>query len=415
MTARSYMYNDPEMEIFVRATGPTLGWGTKGQFGEFMKRWPAVDTTLDKFRFFALRIKKGGHVVPREDDKSVEITVDEVIKRHREELERRAKEKLLKDLMAKQSRTQQLLETVEEALHAIPPKKFTPWAPPKAKSDTPQDAIVLLSDVHAGQVVFPEEIGGMNAYNHEIFLRRFEDFERGTYEIIRHQQSAFPVETMSVLSLGDLIEGDGIFKSQRLFVDRDLMKQVFETAQRVAEFLVRSLQVVKTVNVHAVPGNHGRIHSKGEDKTYVNWDYVVMKTVELYCKEYADRIHFNIPESFFIITEIGGHNWLLYHGDDVKSWAGIPWYGIQRAIGEWIQIFNTMGKTFQYAAQGHFHREAKIDVAAGEVFINGNWVGTNEHSLHMRAVGLPKQLLLFSHPQYGVTSRHPIFLEQPWA
>lgn len=56
--------------------------------------------------------------------------------------------------------------------------------------------------------------------------------------------------------------------------------------------------------------------------------------------------------------------------------------------------------------------DGRDHLACSELFVNGSWVGTNEYSLRLRSMVMPKQSLFFVHPEYGATARYPIFLEK---
>lgn len=340
-------------------------------------------------------------------------TVDDAIKQHNAELKDRQREKLIKELISKEAGMTRLIAAMREVVPQVPLVDVPVWpAPPQVGQGRPQSAVLLLSDIHYGELVRPNEIGGVNAYDKLIFEDRKRAYVGGVRSIIRHHQVAHPVRHLRIFDLGDGVDGDQIFRAQRLQQDLNLMEQVVQLAKHKVEIILSFLDLVDTITIEAVPGNHGRIGPKGDNLSYVNWDWIVAQMVSMQLAQYGERIKVIAPESFFHITETEGHPWLLWHGDDVKAWQGIPWYGIQRAIGNWIQIFNATGQRFEYAALGHFHTDAKVDITAGEIFVNGSWVGTNEFALRLRALGQPKQQLMFVHPRYGVTGRYPILLDR---
>lgn len=344
---------------------------------------------------------------------AVEFSEEKVVAENKELLKRRFEARLLQQMLDEKSRTEQILDALRECMATLPRQEIELLPEPHVGNGKPQSVVLAVSDVHVGQVVNPVEVGGLNAYNFDVFQERLERWTNSARSVIRHHQQAHPVREMQFWHLGDLVEGDKIFKSQRLYMDLDLMQQLFRSVDIWAAKIVSFLDLVEHIHYKAVPGNHGRIGEKGDNKSYVNWDYVLAKCIEMKLEAYKDRISFEIPESFFIVTEVEGWNWLLWHGDDIKSWASIPWYGVQRSLSAWTQMFNIMGRRFDYAIHGHFHTDWKMDMMLGEAFANGSWVGTNEHALRIRAFGMPKQLLLFVHPTYGVTGRYPLILSDP--
>jgi len=408
MSGRSRVYTDPAYFEFIRNRGPVVGFQSKALWREFNERF-GLNRSFQSFRQFADRVGTGGLELPAAEPTSL----NDVVQHRNDQLKEQQRERLLRELLEKEASMTRLIAAIESVVPQVPKAEIPRWPePPPVSEGRPQSAILLLSDIHYGEEIRAGEIGGINAYNRLIFQERKDAYVRGVRSIIRHHQSAHPVRELRIFDLGDGVDGDMIFRSQRLHQDLDLMQQVFGLVEEKAEIILSFLDLVDTVTVECVPGNHGRVGPKGDNKSYVNWDYVVARTLAYKLAQFSDRVKVVAPESFFHITEVEGHTWLLWHGDDVKAWQGIPWYGIQRAIGNWVQIFNATGQRFEYAAIGHFHTDAKVDITAGEVFVNGSWVGTNEYALRLRALGQPKQTLMFCHPRYGVTARYPVLLDR---
>ena len=412
MAAKSTVWTKPEYAVFIREHGPKLGFQSIALWRLFSAEF-GFTPGLTAFKNFSDRIKNGGEVVaPAPATLSDQPDVAKISRDERERLRQQFDRDLLKQLTQQKATTDALIDAIAQIVPKVPKAEIQRLSEPKTDS-TAQTALLILSDLHIGQVVQESEVQGLGTYNYQVFKQRKARLISAVRSIIRHHQTSHPVNRLRIAWLGDNIEGDQIFASQRLHIDLDLMQQVFGGVEELAEIPLSFLDLVDQIDNDCVVGNHGRVGKKGDNKSYVNWDYVVYRTLAMKLSEHAERIHWSIPESFFTTPEIEGWNWLLWHGDDVKAWSGIPWYGLQRAVGQWIQIFNHMGKRFDYAAVGHFHQEAKVDQAASEFFINGSWVGTNEYSLRLRSANNPKQTLLFVHPKWGVTARYPVFLNRP--
>ena len=408
MSGKPAVYDKPEYVEFTATRGPVLGFHSTALWREFCDKF-GVAVSLTSFRNFAARVKGDRHLPSATTPMP---TIDEVSRVEQERLRENFDKDLLAQLKRQKATTDALIEAIAEIVPKVPKAEVPRLSEPKTDGRA-QTALLILSDIHIGQVVNSSEVQGLGGYNFQVFKQRKAALINAVRSIIRHHQVAHPVKRLHIAWLGDNLEGDQIYPSQRLNIDLDLMQQVFGGVEELAEIPLSFLDLVDHIDNECVVGNHGRVGRKGDNKTYVNWDYVLYRTLQLKLGLYEERIRWHIPESFFTTPEIEGWNWLFWHGDDVKSWAGIPWYGLQRAVGNWIQIFNHMGRRFDYAAVGHFHQEAKVDQAASEFFINGSWVGTNEYSLRLRSANTPKQTLLFIHPVHGVTARYPVQLERP--
>jgi len=103
-------------------------------------------------------------------------------------------------------------------------------------------------------------------------------------------------------------------------------------------------------------------------------------------------------------TEIQGKTFLVFHGDEIKSWQGIPWYGIERAIARLRELFQAKGVMFDYAALGHMHNWAELERAVGQTMVNGSLVGGSEYSIgRLFSTSPPTQALYFMHSEHGKT------------
>jgi hypothetical protein len=181
----------------------------------------------------------------------------------------------------------------------------------------------------------------------------------------------------------------------------------------IAELLLGLLDTFETISVISVTGNHGRIGRKGEHKRHINWDYLIMKTLEERFKD-NPRISFEVPMAPFAITNIEGFNWLFRHGDNIKSWAGIPWYGLERSTGKWIAMEAREGRVLHYAASAHLHQLATIPYAGVEIIVNGSMVGTTSFSVEqIESLARPMQFFGFIHPSYGLAGRYHLVLDKP--
>jgi hypothetical protein len=93
------------------------------------------------------------------------------------------------------------------------------------------------------------------------------------------------------------------------------------------------------------------------------------------------RITFDIPKSFWTIKGIGGLNFLALHGDNIKGWNGIPWYGIQRAVYKLTELLGSNNKQFDICCLGHFHNAGVVSRTKGEIMLNSSIIGGNEYSV----------------------------------
>jgi hypothetical protein len=270
---------------------------------------------------------------------------------------------------------------------------------------------LLWSDSQIGQLVDQKESGGLGSYNVDIFLERLEFLKVSLKTIFEIHLDNTPYPVFNLFFLGDIIEGSTIFPGQERQTDLHAVKQVVFAVDRIAEFLawVAALYPWK-VKCFCVVGNHGRLGKKGEMSPLNNLDYLVYH----YCREKLRQfknVEFNISESWYMIVQKFGWKFLLVHGDDVRSWMGVPYYGLERSESRYQKMLSDYQSGFHYFCCGHHHQEATIK---SRIFMNGNWVGGSELSIKVLQVANPPTQLLFSvHPQFGVTWERNIQLQNP--
>jgi hypothetical protein len=390
---------------------------------EIFERWPdgpgkSPRPSLNAVDHFVRHVKGGGRFIPTaklvEPVPPVPIEPDlaKISRDERDKMQREFDSKLLRQLKRQQAQTDAILEAMYEVAPTVP-KVVMPK--PKAIQMTghaEQSAVLLFSDTHIGARVDPEEVGGLGEYSYEVFRYRMSLLREAIRSIVAHHRMSHPVKNLVIGMLGDLIENVTIFASQSEQVDLDLMAQVLAAVGDIIELLIGLLDTFETISVISVTGNHGRIGRKGEHKRHINWDYLIAKVLE---KRFENdpRIHFTVPKAPFAIVDINGYNWLFRHGDNIKSWAGIPWYGLERSTGKWIAMQAREGKILHYAASGHLHQMASIPYAGVEIIVNGSVVGTTSFSIEqIEAIARPSQFFGFVHPTYGLAGRYHIVLDK---
>jgi len=303
-------------------------------------------------------------------------------------------------------------ENIIRAVQALPPPK-TPPADRLLfkKKHEPEEMVLLWSDSQIGQFVDQKESGGLGSYNVDVFLERLEFLKVSLKKIYEIHLDNTPYPVFNIFFLGDLVEGSTIFPGQERQTDLYLVEQVIFAVDKIAEFIAWVAALYPwQVCCYGVVGNHGRIGKKGEQSPMNNMDYLVMH----YCREKLRNyrnVEFHIGESWFMLVRKFNSNFLLVHGDDVRAWMGIPYYGLERSESRYQKMLSDVRAGFHYFCCGHHHQEATIK---SRIFMNGNWVGGSEFSMKVMQVANPPTQLLFSvHPLFGVTWERHIQLQDP--
>lgn len=302
------------------------------------------------------------------------------------------------------------VEEIEERI--VPFKQLPPQRTLKKQTVIEEDLVLHLSDGHHDQIVTLEETGELEQYDFLISCARA---ERLVDTVIEHSQEHLPnynFRNLWILANGDHTSGE-IHGHEKRSYFRNQMKNTLAIGQLHA-LMIRDLSpYFDSIYCVYVPGNHGRRTVKKDHYgAHENWDYMVAKTTELWCRD-LDNVGFSIPNAFSVNIDIRGHGFHMCHGDDVRGSLGIPFYGMVRKQKNLMALNNITGGTrIRYFCMGHHHVQASMADLDGELLVNGAWLGNDPFSYNsFSGYRSPTQLLHGVHDRHGVTWRLPIGLK----
>jgi hypothetical protein len=298
-----------------------------------------------------------------------------------------------------------LFDTLKEAIQILPPPK-----PIQIKKDDKKDKeepILLISDCHIGETVnLP-----FSQYNLDI-ARQMADFIIQTSIKLIKQRLAFSYyDNIYIFILGDIVSG--IIHNELVKYSIEASKQIIEAAYILAH-IINNISVLGNVKVFCVVGNHGRITSEKRYKDkWDNLDFIVYHFIKEILK-YNKKVEVNIPESPFAVVNVSNFNFLLHHGDNIRGYAGIPYYGLNRADNAYVVSFlKSQQIIIHYIVRGHFHTATTLQAPFGETIINGSWKGADEYTFeNFKTYSEPQQLMLWVHERRGLVWRTPIKLTE---
>lgn len=232
-----------------------------------------------------------------------------------------------------------------------------------------------------------------------------------TLKMVNTHRKAYPINRLVVFLLGDLIQSEEIGHKVTLNeLEMVLYDQVFEGAIPTLERVLTTLVPFFSdgVDVYTVSGNHGRIDKFHSDTT--NFDTFIYKILEGRLAGVKNlRWHIE-AETFWQKVKIWRKTFLIVHGDMIRMWMNIPWYGITQRAMRWQG--SLPGNDFEYLVLGHFHVISNFNWNDIEVFVNGCFVTDDEWVL--KQIGMQstaKQWLFGVHPRKGVSWRYQIVLD----
>ena len=282
-----------------------------------------------------------------------------------------------------------------------------------------QEMILVLSDLQIGSEVRSEETGGLAQYSFETYEKQVIRLEEAITAIKSKQLSHVPIRRLTIFGLGDFVDGDAIFEGHPWEVDRHLIDQIVEGSQALALCLSRLSSLFPEIAVKVIPGNHGRLGKKREAAPIGrNADLLFARFWEMQLSEY-ENIRFDISPSWWMLVQRMDTRFLLIHGEDVRSWMSIPYYGFERAERRWFGLIqlnlpeDVRGAAFHWLVAGHHHTPACLSTTqGGKILLNGSWPGGSNFSAKtLQAANRPSQWLLALHRTRGVTSMWDLNLE----
>jgi len=318
------------------------------------------------------------------------------------------------EAIRKRALAELLIEGLRDIVTPMPVPEIKP-VPIKFNEEQGDEILTaLLSDMHIGKDTRADETTGIGLYNIDVFKQRSEFYLESFKKILAKHYPTTPYKILNMFMLGDLMQGgdptlpEGVILRRDLEAGRQMIEGVDAFGKIIGDLAV---SLPWKINIFGVPGNHDRVGKKGARRPADSWSYIFYHFLKERLRDFKN-VHFYIPESLFCFVGMYNKVFQLGHGDNTVSWMGVPFYGLERARGRYIQTLAEYGLPVNYYCVGHFHQIADI---RGEIFANGSWDGPDEHALiKCQSASFPMQQLFSVHEKFGITWRNPIQLQPPW-
>ena len=377
--------------------------------GEFKRTYPAFRQKLKELRIPC------GHLIPKRLKTGRLIqTAEKRVQADTEKLHLQQKHREVatkyKILVQEKTLGDRLVQVLHDEVKALP-KIDIRWQPVTERVSQ-ETAALLFSDPHIGDVINKDEVVGFGEYNFDIYVQRMKFLAHSIRSIVVKKLKGYRVDKLCIFGLGDMVSGR--IHDELIIAGENIVFQVLNGAYVAAQFVLELSQMFKEIEIDGVVGNHGRVAQKRHFKQkYLNWDFMFYQMLGMFLAD-NNRIKCNFPMSFFWVKKIYDWNFLMLHGDNIRSWFQIPWYGIERAMHKLGDLLQGRGINIHYRVLGHFHRTGELDRTPGEILLNGSISGGSEHSLGaLFEFDRPTQLFFGIHKDIGVTWRYPLRLDLP--
>ncbi len=252
---------------------------------------------------------------------------------------------------------------------------------PSQEADTPVDYVLHLTDLHEGEVTDKDEVEGFGEFNPDIFTSRLNTLGQLVLDHVRTKRHGYNIPRLRILGTGDYISG-GIHDELKVTNAYPEPVQAVQCGYKLGAFIeMLAPHFEEVITDWITLDNHGRMTRKnqaaqgGEN----NWGYVVAHIIQQYVRNLS-HVQVNIHAKPSTLVRVGDkERYLLFHGHQIKGWAGLPYYGFdRRAAMEALKRMNVPDAAFTKMVFGHFH------VAVDTLLYNtgGSLSGTNtfDHS-----------------------------------
>lgn len=271
-----------------------------------------------------------------------------------------------------------------------------------------REVVVVCSDWQIGKL--ENGIGVFEVINH-----RLPRLMNAVIEIVQHyRESGYTIRKVHVVFVGDILEGCFIFGGQNISgLDRTsnthrMVKQIAVSAELQAAIVQSIASYVDEVEVHSVPGNHGRPNGKNDfADSEDNFDTMI-------CRWAADKaqdlsnVTWNINDQWWGTFRSFDHNVIMMHGD---QWKG-PLSKVRDLLPQWT-LAGTFGVKPDLLLLGHRHEFSVFEVNGVPVVQNGTIDGGS--NWYLKAYGKhsrPIQTVIVSSAKRVVEVIYPIYVDE---
>jgi hypothetical protein len=317
--------------------------------------------------------------------------------------------RLQKQLKKAKERTEELVETTQQAAYdaMLTMGKYDPIVAPIPSKSKKVGEVALwhMTDWQGAKKT--------TSYNSEVMRKRTLDFAQKAVRVTDIQRADHPVRDCTIMFGGDMVEGLFNFPTQAFEVDATLFEQYVNVARLCVDVVRFALANYEKVTVVAEWGNHGRIGSKRDNVPRSdNFDRMCYELARQLLSGEKRLIWQDCPEDIQRV-QIGNYRALLIHGDEVgRNGFASPMAIVQHA-NRWRS--GAYPWEFRDVYIGHYHTHAEWPMANGQgsVYQTGSTESDNRYAgVMLAASATPSQRLHFVDPDKGrVTAAYKIWLD----
>lgn len=299
-----------------------------------------------------------------------------------------------------------VLSTIDTAI-IRPPK----WTLPGPKKRGRRAIVTLqLTDTHFDEVVRPEQVAFLNAYDRPIAEQRLRRWVEKSINLARDYIAGVEYDGCAILATGDLLSGN---------IHAELRESnaatLYDSAIHWVGQLASAIDILATefgqLTIGAVVGNHGRDSHKPvyKDRARSNIEWLMWRVL---AREFKDdeRVTFQVSDAIDLTVQLYNTRYLLTHGDEFKGGTGISGAKAPLMLGQHRTIMRQMGteQPVDYMVVGHFHQ---LQLPSQGLVLGGSMKGYDEYAFGKRFRPEPaQQAFWLTSAEHGPTVSAPVFV-----
>ncbi len=219
--------------------------------------------------------------------------------------------------------------------------------PPVKKTKCKKYGVMQFTDIHACELVLPEETNWQNAYDFEIMSKRIRKFVLKSIDEFKHEG----ITDVYIALTGDLVNSSRRV-SEKLAQISSLCKAALLLTSILEQAFIELRKAGFTLHVTSIVGNESRLlkdMESGEMSASENWDFLIFNNLRHLFKQ-VKGVNFIIPDNniMSILEFPNGFNMLMLHGHTVRGQA-------DKAIWKLIQNYVFQGTPINMVIMGHLH------------------------------------------------------------
>lgn len=269
---------------------------------------------------------------------------------------------------------------------------------------------LTLSDLHWGERVFKDQLGGVNEFNLTIARRRLKTVIHGTIALAQRLDPEMRYPGMTVALGGDMAGGD-IHEELKSTNELPTIPIVLDLFDELVPGLTLLADSFGKLLIPCVTGNHDRNGKKiqAKDRHFTSYAWLLYQFLARHFRE-DERFTFYIPDSSDALYQNYGVRYNLTHGDQFRGGDGIigPLGPITRGDQKKLVARQAVNQDYDVLVYGHFHQRIITPRQRGNGTLKGydEFAYTNNFRFEP-----PTQNFWVTHPDHGIIWDTPVFCE----